>query len=177
MLLPMALVWLTAALMLVLNGSASAPQSTPQSTPQSAPRGSAGCVGVPRSLPGQGVADAIAEVANLSTVASGISSAGLAAELNGLPQVTVFAPANEAFRRLPDHAQVDGSILRYHAVPKRLGPDRIVGTHPTLHGAQLSIARGDGHVRVNATAALICTRVEAANGNVYLIDALLTPPR
>jgi uncharacterized surface protein with fasciclin (FAS1) repeats len=147
------------------------------SAPHTAPKGAAGCVGIPRSLAAQPVADAIAEVPSLSTLASGFSEAGLTAELNNRPRVTVFAPVNDALSKLSGPVTLDASILRYHVVPERLTPDRLVGTHRTLQGGRLSVVRADSHVRVNATAGLICTRVEAANGNVYLIDALLTPPR
>jgi uncharacterized surface protein with fasciclin (FAS1) repeats len=60
-------------------------------------------------------------------------------------------------------------------VPERLAPDRLLGTHRTLHGAPLTVVRSAAHVLVNAAAGVICTRVRAANGNVYLIDAALTP--
>lgn len=162
----MAQAWLAAALVAVL------------SAPQSAPHGSARCAGLPRTLPGQAVADAITTVPSLATFAAGINSAGrLAAEMNGVPQITVFAPVDEAFAKTPGPVRLDEAILRYHMVPKHLTPDRLVGTHRTLQGGQLSVARGSANVRVNATAGLICTRMEAANGSVYLIDTLLTPPR
>ena len=130
-------------------------------------------------MPGRPVADAIAAVPILSALASRISAAGLVSELNHRPHVTVFAPVNAALGKPPGPVnldKLDETVLRYHVVPDRLTPDRLVGTHTTLQGGPLSVARGDSHVRVNASAGLICTRVEAANGSLYLIDALLTPP-
>jgi len=145
--------------------------------PHAAPHGSTGCADVPRTMPDRPVAAAISRVPNLSTLTGGIDATGLAAELDGAPQVTVFAPANEAFDKLgePQAVTFDPAVLRYHVVPQRLAPDQLVGTHRTLHGGELSVAGGGARFKVNATAGLICTRIQAANGNVYLIDTVLTP--
>lgn len=219
----MVLAWLAAALVAALSAPLNAPKGALETAPQSAPRGSSGCVGIPRNLADRGVADAIAAVPSLSALAGGIRSAGLVAELNRRPQVTLFAPTNEALAKLSGPLSdplsnplsdtqggplsrtpadplsdplggtlsgtpadplsgtpagpvtLDQTTLRYHVVPERLTPERLIGTHRTLHGALLSVVRAAAHVQVNAAAGVICTRVQAANGNVYLIDAVLTP--
>jgi uncharacterized surface protein with fasciclin (FAS1) repeats len=143
--------------------------------PHAAPDGSMGCANVPRTMPDRPVAEAISRVPNLSTLSDGIGATGLTAELNGAPQVTVFAPVNEAFRKLSGPITFDPQVLKYHVVPERLASDRLVGSHRTWQGGELSVAGGGAHFRVNTTAGLICTRIEAANGNIYLIDAVLAP--
>ena len=174
----MALGWLAAVLVAALSTLSApvmAPVSKPLTAPQKAVLGPAGCAGVPRSLSDRAAGDAIAAIPSLSALAAGISAADLANELNRRPQVTIFAPTNEAVAKVSGKITLDVAILRYHVVPQRLAPERLLGTHRTLHGTSLSVVRSASHVQVNATAGLICTRVQVANGNVYLIDALLTP--
>lgn len=135
-----------------------------------APHGSAGCTQVPRDVSGETVPAAIARTPNLSTLNGALTATGLAEGLDGAAEVTVFAPADEAFDGRPTL-----DVLRYHVVPRRLNPDQLAGAHQTLHGGTIEVARQGAGFRVNAHAGLICTRMQAANGNVYLIDAVLTP--
>ena len=58
-------------------------------------------------------------------------------------QYTVFAPTDAAFSKLPEstigqlktNAAMLKSILTYHVLQGQLSPDKVVGTHPTLQGA------------------------------------------
>lgn len=135
-----------------------------------APHGSAGCTQVPRDVSGETVPAAIARTPNLSTLNSALSATGLAEGLGRAAEVTVFAPADEALAGQPSL-----DVLRYHVVPRRLNPDQLAGAHQTLQGGTVDVARQGAGFRLNAQAGLICTRMQAANGNVYLIDAVLTP--
>jgi uncharacterized surface protein with fasciclin (FAS1) repeats len=159
----MGLGWLAATLVLTL------------AAPPGAPHGAAGCTGVRQGAGDRAMADAIAAVPSLSTFSGGIGAAGLTDELNRRPRVTVFAPTDEALRELPGPVTLETSILLYHMVPQRLAAENLIGTHQTLHGATLSVVRSGSRVLVNAAAGLICQRVRAANGSVYLVDAPLTP--
>ncbi|MEU7144299.1 fasciclin domain-containing protein [Nocardia sp. NPDC046473] len=102
--------------------------------------------------------------------------------LNGA-QFTVFAPVDAAFAKI-DPATVDAlktdsatltKILTYHVVPGRIAPDKIAGTHKTVEGADVTVARSGDDIKV-ANASVICGGVNTANATVYLIDTVLMPP-
>ena len=136
-----------------------------------------------------------------STLVTALSAAGLvdavSAPADGLeiPQLTVFAPTNDAFAALPEGLltcllKEDGSnipvltsILAYHVAPvKALSTDLTDGMEiPTLLTvddvnqvlvADLSM---EGVVKIN-TATVIDANIEALNGVIHVIDAVLVPP-
>jgi uncharacterized surface protein with fasciclin (FAS1) repeats len=98
-------------------------------------------------------------------------------------QYTVFAPTNAAFGKLPaatiDQLKSDSalltSILTYHVVPGQVSPAKIVGTHKTLQGANVTVAGQGNNLRVN-NAGVVCGGVSTANATVYMIDTVLMPP-
>ncbi|AFU03207.1 fasciclin [Nocardia brasiliensis] len=102
--------------------------------------------------------------------------------LNG-GQFTVFAPVDAAFAKI-DPATVDSlktdsatltKILTYHVVPGQVGPDRIAGTHKTVQGDTVTVARSGDDIKVG-NASVICGGVKTANATVYMIDTVLMPP-
>ncbi len=64
-------------------------------------------------------------------------------------EFTIFAPVDEAFaavnpatiEKLKTDAQLLTTVLTYHAVPGRLTPDEIAGTHKTVQGAEVTVTR------------------------------------
>ncbi|MBF6083181.1 fasciclin domain-containing protein [Nocardia cyriacigeorgica] len=98
-------------------------------------------------------------------------------------EFTIFAPVDEAFaavdpatlEALKTDAQLLTTVLTYHAVPGRLGPDEIAGTHKTVQGAEVTVTRSGEDIEVGE-AAVICGGVQTRNATVYLIDAVLMPP-
>lgn len=104
--------------------------------------------------------------------------------LNG-SQFTVFAPVDDAFKKI-DPATIDTlktpagadtlkSILTYHVVAGQISPDKIVGTHATVQGADVKVTGSGDNLMVN-DAKVICGGVHTANATVYLIDSVLMPP-
>ncbi|MEQ8820912.1 MAG: fasciclin domain-containing protein [Sumerlaeia bacterium] len=91
---------------------------------------------------------------------------------------TVFAPSNQAFeeltddleRRLQDDNEMLDSILKYHIVAEEPIPTNSVGLD-TIQGSQLAIGM---HVVVNGEVAQ--ERIEADDGVIYVLDAVLMPP-
>ena len=119
-----------------------------------------------------------------STLAGLIQKAGLVSALSGKSKLTVFAPTNAAFAKLPKATlkKVQGdkklltSILTYHVVPGQVLPADIEGTHTTVNGADLEVTGSGDNIMVNGQAAVICGGVQTANATVYLIDTVLMPP-
>lgn len=123
----------------------------------------------------------------LNTLTAAVSGAlnpavNLVQTLDG-GQFTVFAPTDDAFAKL-DPATIDTlktdaalltSILTYHVVPGQAAPDQVVGTHPTVNGATVTVSGGGDTLTVN-DANVVCGGIATTNATVYLIDSVLLPP-
>src|SRR5215212_9355443 len=125
------------------SGGTTSASDTPAATPPAsspaaaaAPFGPA-CAGVPASGPGslatiatEPVATAAAQNPALSTLVTAVTKAGLADTLNNAQAITVFAPTNDAFAKIPKDTldkvladkQALTKILTYHVVQQRQGP-------------------------------------------------------
>ena len=90
---------------------------------------------------------AVSRIPTLSALSAALSgqlnpAVNLVDTFNG-GQVTVFAPVDNAFSRLPPEAtaslQIDAAqlthLLTYHVIPGRFSPTTIDGTHKTLQAA------------------------------------------
>ncbi|CAN5244829.1 hypothetical protein BH20ACT5_BH20ACT5_24540 [soil metagenome] len=121
----------------------------------------------------------------LETTVAALTAADLVDTLNGLPEATVFAPANDAYGAFSEE-ELNGlladvptlsSVLTYHVLPMRLGPDELAGTFETVNGAELTIeGSGEDFTVSESGAAVICGNVQTANATVYIIDQVLMPP-
>lgn len=120
----------------------------------------------------------------LSTLVSAVGEAGLGDALNSAPELTVFAPVNDAFAAIPKKQlnqvladkEMLTTILSHHVVPQRIEPDQLSGELETLAGDMLSI-EGEGEAATIGTegATVLCGGVQTANATVYLIDTVLMP--
>jgi uncharacterized surface protein with fasciclin (FAS1) repeats len=175
--------------------STQAPASTPTSTSSAAGAGDqfgAACAAVPKTGPGSfsGMAqDPVATAASnnpvLSTLVTAVKQAGLVDTLNGLKDVTVFAPTNDAFAKIPkdtlDKVLADKDtltkILTYHVVPKRITPtDLSSGSFETVEKGMLATKGSGEDYTVGTSAKVVCGNVQTANATVYIIDNVLMPP-
>jgi uncharacterized surface protein with fasciclin (FAS1) repeats len=133
----------------------------------------------------------IAEIAagdeNFSTLVAALSAAGLVDTLAGEGNFTVFAPTNDAFAALPagtvDSLLADPQggltqILLYHVVDGVARATDVVTLNEvvTLNGNPIAIAVVDGTVRLNDSATVVTTDIEASNGVIHVIDNVLLPP-
>lgn len=117
-----------------------------------------------------------------------LKAAGLTDTLRGAGPFTVFAPSNEAFKKLPNGA-FDGllkpanrddlvHILKYHAIAGRLGLDELAGKkfkRKSVEGGELTLD-GTAGVTVNKVR-VMGSGIEASNGIIHAIDTILVPPR
>jgi uncharacterized surface protein with fasciclin (FAS1) repeats len=119
--------------------------------------------------------------ANLNTLVSAVVAAGLSDELSAAGPFTVFAPTDSAFRNLPTatlealNSDVNAlrDLLLYHVVAGTVDPAAVTGAN-SLQGGGLSFSTVGNRTRVNGSANIISS-VQASNGVIYLIDAVLTP--
>jgi LPXTG-motif cell wall-anchored protein len=122
---------------------------------------------------------------DFSTLVSAVQQAGLVETLQGEGPFTVFAPTNAAFAALPEGllASLDEatlrSILTYHVVSGNVMAADVVGLDgqsvATVQGESVTIAVEGNNVRVN-NANVVTTDIEASNGVIHVIDAVILPP-
>jgi uncharacterized surface protein with fasciclin (FAS1) repeats len=133
----------------------------------------------------------IAEIAeangNFTTLLAAAEMAGLDEALASPGNYTVFAPTDDAFAAVPGEflnlvlADVEGQLtplLLYHVVNDRLSINQIANSTliPTLDGRPLFITTGDGSSPVYINGAeVIISNIEASNGIIHVINAVLVP--
>jgi uncharacterized surface protein with fasciclin (FAS1) repeats len=150
------------------------------------------CSAVPTSGAGSFSGMATAPVATaasanpvLSTLVAAVKKAGLVDTLNSAQNITVFAPDNAAFAKIPaatldkvlDNKAELTKILTYHVASGRYTPTQLAsGTAiKTLEGSTVTPALANGTYTVN-DANVVCGNVQTANATVYIIDTVLMPP-
>ncbi|MGA5039880.1 fasciclin domain-containing protein [Streptomyces capoamus] len=149
------------------------------------------CSAVPKNGAGSfdGMAkDPVATAAShnpaLSTLVTAVQKAGLVDTLNNAQNITVFAPTNDAFGKIPkatldkvlnDKAQLT-KILTYHVVGQKLTPkDLENGSFDTLEKSKVTTSGSGESYTVGDSAKVVCGNVKTANANVYIIDTVLMP--
>ncbi|MES4891348.1 fasciclin domain-containing protein [Streptomyces sp. NPDC096012] len=149
------------------------------------------CSAVPKNGAGSfdGMAkDPVATAAShnpaLSTLVSAVKKAGLVDTLNNARNITVFAPTDDAFKKLPkatldkvlnDKAQLT-KILTYHVVGQKLTPEDLRnGSFDTLEKSKVTTSGSGESYTVDDSAKVVCGNVRTANANVYIIDTVLMP--
>ncbi|MFE6632583.1 MULTISPECIES: fasciclin domain-containing protein [Streptomyces] len=130
------------------------------------------------------VATAASNNPALSTLVTAVKKAGLVDTLNNAENLTVFAPTNDAFAKIPkadlDKVLADKemltNILTYHVVGQKLAPNDLEnGSFETLQTSKLATSGSDEAYTVNDSAKVVCGNVKTANANVYIIDTVLMP--
>jgi len=138
------------------------------------------------------VTDPVATAASnnplLGTLVTAVGAVpGLADTLNSAPALTVFAPTDDAFAKIPekdlnavlaDQATLT-AILSHHVVGEQLDPETVVGEHETLNGDMVTVD-GDAEAGLTVdggTANVICGNIPTANATVYVIDSVLMPTK
>ena len=149
------------------------------------------CSAVPASGAGSFTGMATAPVATaasanpvLSTLVTAVKKAGLVDTLNSAKDITVFAPANSAFAKIPastlnsvlaNKAELT-KLLTYHVAAGRIAPSAFAsgGTAKSLEGGTVKLSMSGGTYMVNS-AKVVCGNVQTANATVYIIGSVLMP--
>ena len=150
----------------------------------------AGCSAIPDSGAGsfngmatEPVATAASANPLLRTLVTAVGEAGLVDTLNSADGITVFAPTDDAFAKLPPKdlkavlADQDllTKVLTYHVVPGQLSPADLAGTHETLEGDDVTVEGSGEDFTVGDGAKVLCGNIPTANATVYVIDSVLMP--
>ncbi|MBC7781316.1 MAG: fasciclin domain-containing protein [Proteobacteria bacterium] len=125
-----------------------------------------------------------AQAPNFTLLSKAIQQAGLTETLKGTGPFTVFAPTDEAFKRLPAGAlekllanpEQLRSVLTYHVVSGRVASGEFKnGAVKTVQGAPLTVSRAGTFVIVDE-ATVIQPDIAATNGIIHAVDRVLMPP-
>jgi uncharacterized surface protein with fasciclin (FAS1) repeats len=124
-----------------------------------------------------------------TTLVAALTAADLVETLSGEGPFTVFAPTDDAFAALPagtldtlllpESKQALTDILLYHVVSGKVMAADVVTLSgaTTVLGKDVTITVKDGKVFLNDTVQVIITDIEASNGVIHVIDAVLLPPQ
>ena len=124
---------------------------------------------------------------SFKTLLAAATAADLVATLKSPGPLTLFAPTDAAFAKLPagtidtllkpENKATLQAILKYHVVSGRvLAADVVKLTRATtVEGRDVAIAVSGGKVKVN-DANVVTTDVLATNGVIHVLDTVLIPP-
>ena len=124
---------------------------------------------------------------SFTTLVAAAKAAGLVDTLKGPGPFTVFAPTDEAFKKLPagtvenllkpENKTQLTKVLTYHVVPGKVMASDVKGkttTAKTVEGSTVAIDASGSAVKVdNATVSK--ADVTASNGVIHVIDTVVMP--
>ncbi|QYK51994.1 MAG: fasciclin domain-containing protein [Fimbriimonadaceae bacterium] len=137
------------------------------------------------------IVDMAVNAKSFTTLVAAVKAAGLVDTLKGNGPFTVFAPTDEAFKKLekenpgilkdllkPENKEKLTKILTYHVVPGKVMASDVLklknGTHvKTVNGASVKVSNKHG-VKVD-NAKVIKTDIDCTNGVIHVIDTVLIP--
>ncbi|MGB6602734.1 MAG: fasciclin domain-containing protein [Steroidobacteraceae bacterium] len=135
------------------------------------------------TAPTKNIVDTVIDAGHFRTFAAAINAAGLTVELAAKGPFTVFAPTDEAFKKLPagayDNLLKDAgklkAVLNYHVVSGYLmARDLKSGELATAQGTSLTAVVSSSDVRVNG-ARITKADIVATNGIVHAMDTVILP--
>ena len=134
---------------------------------------------------GDDIVDVASANSDFSTLVAAVSAAGLVDTLKGPGPFTVFAPTNEAFAALPEgtvetllkpeNKDQLVAVLTYHVIPGKVMSTDLVDDMmaATVQGSSVTIDLDNG-VMVDG-ANVVAADIEATNGVIHVIDAVILP--
>ncbi len=138
------------------------------------------------AMPEMNIVETAIAAGGFETLVAAVTAADLAGALSGEGPFTVFAPTDEAFAALPagtiDALLADPSgdltqILLYHVLSGKVMAEAVTDglEVETLQGSTVKFTIVDGKPMING-ATIVATDIEASNGVIHVIDAVITPP-
>jgi transforming growth factor-beta-induced protein len=132
------------------------------------------------------IVDTAVAAGKFNTLVAAVKAAGLVDALKSDGPLTVFAPTDEAFAKLPagtvenllkpeNRAQLQ-AILKYHVVAGKLMAGDVVRASgaTTLEGQRIDFKAKDGKVMVDG-ARVVKTDIKTSNGVIHVIDQVILP--
>ncbi|NMH98009.1 fasciclin domain-containing protein [Pseudonocardia sp. K10HN5] len=138
----------------------------------------------------QPVASAASTNPLLTTLVAAVGKVpGLADTLNAAPALTVYAPANSAFEKIPaatlqsvlDNETALKNLLSYHVSGTRYDKDGLLaaGTTTQLAGGTVKVSGSGDNITLTGgngqSANVVCGNIPTKNATVFVIDSVLMP--
>jgi uncharacterized surface protein with fasciclin (FAS1) repeats len=132
------------------------------------------------------IVDTAVSAGSFKTLVAAVQAADLVDALKGAGPFTVFAPADEAFAKLPagtvetllkpENKEKLVGILTYHVVKGQVPASKVVTLSgaTTLNGQRVDIKTEGGKVTVDQ-ANVVKTDIQCSNGIIHVIDSVILP--
>ncbi|MGI9424029.1 MAG: fasciclin domain-containing protein [Hyphomicrobiaceae bacterium] len=138
------------------------------------------------------IVEIAAQAGTFQTLIAAAKAAGLAGALSSGKQLTVFAPTDAAFAKLPkgtvesllkpENKAKLAAILSYHVLPRKLTSRQL--PHKAIHVRTIK-SSGDRTLRVRKSrsgvtvdqARVVKADIRASNGVIHVIDSVMLPSR
>ena len=132
------------------------------------------------------IVDTAVSAGSFNTLVAAVKAAELVETLKGKGPFTVFAPTDDAFKKLPPGTLDDllkpenkaklAAILTYHVVPGKVMAKDVVKmkSAKTVNGQSLTISMKDKAVLVDS-AKVTKTDIGCSNGVIHVIDTVVLP--
>jgi len=132
------------------------------------------------------IVDTAVGAKSFSTLVAAVKAAGLVETLKGDGPFTVFAPTDEAFKKLPEgtvesllkpeNKKKLQAVLTYHVVAGKVMAEDVVKLTEakTVQGSKVDIKVEDGKVMVD-NATVVKTDIPCTNGVIHVIDTVILP--
>jgi uncharacterized surface protein with fasciclin (FAS1) repeats len=139
-----------------------------------------------RAVAEKNIVETASEAGQFNTLIALAKRAGLARALSGPGPMTLFAPSDKAFAKVPkatlrrlqrNRAQLR-AVLLYHVVKGDVKAAQVVKLRraKTLNGASIRIGVKGNRVYLNRTVRVVKTDIGASNGTIHVVDGVLIPP-
>ena len=163
------------------------PAPTAVDTPEAAPAPVGGQAAVADNESQKDIVKVAVGSAAHTTLVTAVKAAGLVDVLANTGPFTVFAPTNEAFKKLPAGTvetllkpaskETLRDILQYHVAVAVYRPAMLKDgmSLNMANGDNVKITVKDGKITLNGVATVVGS-VPASNGIVHVVDGVLTPP-
>jgi len=138
------------------------------------------------------VVETASQAGTFKTLLAAAQAAGLADALATTKNITVFAPSDEAFAKLPagtvesllkpENKDKLVAILSYHVLPRELASNQMlagpfhVRTLKSSGDRTLAITKGPGGVSVDG-AKVVSADIRTDNGIIHVIDSVMLPSK
>lgn len=135
---------------------------------------------------GKNIVQTALAAGQFKTLVALVKKAGLAGALSGNGKLTVFAPTDAAFKKVPKATraklardpQLLKSVLLYHVAKGNVTAVKVAKLRSarTLNGRRVRIAVRNGMVYLNGNSRVTKTDIGASNGTIHVINRVLVPP-
>ena len=134
------------------------------------------------------IVDTAVGAGKFETLVAAVKAAGLVEALKGDGPLTVFAPTDEAFAKLPEgtvaallkpeNKQKLVDILTYHVVSGKVMSTQAVTLDKAtaLNEKEIGLGVESGALYLNGKAKVIKADIETTNGVIHVIDTVILPP-